>query len=174
MHYTTAIILTHYLLLMYDDMADSAISELNLSLELVVLWYSPGHHTPPNRYWQVGQLRQANLAIIKFIIHRSAGGAFRRKVRVLFLSTKQSIAKLRQAITIVIHRRSAGAFRRKVLFLSRKKAIAKPRQAIVEGGREFWEQEIVNNCHLPRSTGGPPVLSAEKCCFCPQNNQLPR
>ena len=32
-------------------------------------------------------------------------------------------------------------------------------------------QAAPSNCRLPSS--GPPALSAEKCCFCPQNNQLP-
>ena len=46
---------------------------------------------------------------------------------------------------------SAGAFRRKVLFLSANKSIAKQ--------------------YL--SSTGPPAHSAEKCCLCPRNNQLP-
>ena len=84
------------------------------------------------------------------VIHWSAG-AFRRKV--LFLSTKQSIAKLRQAAPIVVHR-SAGAFRRKKCCFCPK-------------------TNQLPSCAEQLSSAGPPVLSVAQCCFCPQKNQLP-
>ena len=107
--------------------------------------------------------------------------------KVLFLSEKQSIPNLRQAI--VIHRsppptghRFGSDFLSKVLFLSEKQSIPNLRQAIVNLSSTYWpvdnafrskvlflsEKQSIPNLRQPPSNCYPPgtgstVISAARC-----------